>query len=77
MGPGTARLPDAIMTSDMFAVPGVAIAPLLLVHPLLRPPFLTPANAWNLIAARAASLGLERRVTPLLQLLMAQTTTQA
>ena len=73
-GPGAARLPNSTVTSDMVAK--VTIVPLALVHPLPRSPFLIPANVWNLIAARAASMGLERRVAPFLQWLRAQTTRQ-
>ena len=61
----------------MSAVARVAIAPLSLVHLFQRPPFMTPVNAWNLVSARAESLGLERIVTPLSQWIWAQTTTQA
>ena len=68
MGTSTARLPDATATYDMRAVAKVAIALLSLVHLLPRSPFLTLVNDWNLVAAKAASLGLERIVTPFLHL---------
>ena len=50
--------------------------PLALVHLLLGSPFLTPIDAWNLITARSASLGLECRVTPLLHWLWAHKSAQ-
>ena len=65
-GPGTARLLYEIATSDTVAVAKVTIAPLLLVHPLLKSNLLTPVNAWNLVATREESLGMENRVEPLL-----------
>ena len=76
-GPGTARHPDATVTYGMVAVVKVTISPLLMVHPLLRSPFLTPVNALNLVAARAAYLGLEYIVTPLLRWIRDHTSSQA
>ena len=73
-GSGTERLPDKTATYDMVAVAEVTIAPLALFRPLLRSPFLILVNAWNLISARMASMGLGRRVSPFLQWLRAQTT---
>ena len=65
-GPGPARLPEATAKSGTVAVANVTIAPLLLVNPLLRSPFLTPVNTYNLVAERTASLVLDRKVNPLL-----------
>ena len=65
-GPGNARLPEATATSEKVTVARFIIDPLTLVHPFLRSQFLTPVNAWNLIATRVESLGLDRRVMPLL-----------
>ena len=56
-GPGTARLPAA--TSDTVAVAKAMIALIYLVHPLLNSTFMTPVNAWNMVAARTAYLVLE------------------
>ena len=64
--PGVPRLQKATTSSTTVAVCKIMIAPLALVHLLLGLPFLTPINTWNLISARAESLGMERRVTPLL-----------
>ena len=64
-GPGTPRLQEVTPLSNTGAFYKTTIAPLALVHQLLRSPFLTPTNAWNLIPARAVSLGLESRVSPL------------
>ena len=58
-GPGTSRLPYVTAASDTFGNAKVTITPLSLVHPLLRLPFLTPENTWNLVTARAASLSAE------------------
>ena len=75
--PGTATLPEATVASNTVAVAKVNITPLSLVHLLMRSKFLTPVNAWNVVAVRMASLVLERIVTPLLYWLRAQTTSQA
>ena len=72
MGPGSPKLQDDAASSDMVAVCKATVAPLDLVHRLLGSPFLTPINAWNLVVSRAAYLGLERRVTPLLHWLWYQ-----
>ena len=63
--PGTVTLPEATTASNTVAVAKVNITPLSIVHPLMRSKFLTPVNAWNVVAVRTASLVLERRVTPL------------
>ena len=76
-GPDTPRLPEATAASDMVAVAKIIIAPLALVHLFLSSSFLISINAWNLIAVRAASLGLEIRVTPLLHLIRSQTSAHA
>ena len=76
-GPGVTRLPEDTAALDTVAVCKTAIALLSLVHLLLGSPFLTPINAWNLVAARATCLGLEHRVTPLLHWLRAQTSANA
>ena len=72
-GPFAPRLPEVNAASDTVAVAKITLAPLTMVHPLQRSPLLTPLNAWNLIAMRAVSLGLEHRVTPLLCWLRSQT----
>ena len=77
MGPGVIPLLEDTAASDTVAVWKTAIAPLALVHPLLGSTFSTPINAWNLVAARAMSLGLEPRVMPLLHWLRAQTSVNA
>ena len=70
--PDAPRLLETTAASNIVVVPNTTIASLAKVQPLMRSPFLTPINAWNLIAARAISLGLERGVTPLLHWLWSQ-----
>ena len=65
-GPGNSRTPAATATYNMVAVAKLTISTLFLVHPFMKLHFLPPVNAWNMIAARAASLGLGRIVLPLL-----------
>ena len=67
------RLLEATAASDTVGVPKTMITLLALVHLLLSSPLLTPINAWNLIAARETSSGLERRMAPILHCLRAHT----
>ena len=47
------RLPDATAMFNTFAIARVTIAPLLLLHLLLRSTLLAPVNTWNIFIARA------------------------
>ena len=72
IGTVTPQLKEDATASDTLAVCKTTISLLSLVYLLFGSPFLTPINAWNMITARAASMGLERRMLPLLQWLRAQ-----
>ena len=76
-GPGVPRLQEVTTSSDTVALCKTTIAPLALVHAMLGSPFLNPINAWNIIYARAAYLGLECRVIPLLHWIQAQMSAHA
>ena len=61
---GTHRLTTQMNTTDRLCMMLVSIVPPDLVHPLLASTFLSPANAWCLLATRVESLGHGLRVDP-------------
>ena len=73
MGPDKERIPDATMTADTVVVPWVYIEPLVLFHPLLYSPILSPSNTCHHIDTRVKNLGLEERVAHFMDWIIAQT----
>ena len=61
------------MTADTVVVPWVYIEPLVLFHPLLYSPILSPSNTCHHIDTRVKNLGLEERVAHFMDWIIAQT----
>ena len=58
--------PQAITGTDTARIPRVCIAPLVLAHPLLTAPYLSPAAAYTLLSARVTARNWDASLAPLM-----------
>ena len=69
--PRDTSIPDASLKAATISLPCACIAPLTLAHPLLTAPYLTPAAAYALLAARVHTKKWDAPLKPLMTWLRA------
>ena len=64
--PEDTGIPQAVTGTETTHIPRAFIAPLVLAHPLLTAPYLSPAAAYTLLSARVTARNWDASLAPLM-----------